>query len=154
MKISSVLGLLLVGSAITLSAGAIILMLENLVPEILVELTAVAVAVILPLSFLVGRRRNIVAINISTGLGIVAPLVSLATPAHLAVLASFGQNTVLSILGGLQFLGFYLFPLAFVIIRLAFRNKIAAESSSQTQNTMHAEKTHSIAAASREKNGM
>jgi hypothetical protein len=127
LKKPSVLSLLLLGSALSLSIGSILLLTEKLVPTVLVELTAVAVVVILPLSFLV-YRRNILAINISAALGIVAPVVSLSTPAHIAVLLSFGQNLLLSVLGLLQFLGFYLFPVSFVIIRVVYRNEITEES--------------------------
>jgi hypothetical protein len=119
---------LLLGSALSLSLGGIILFEEKLVAPILIELTAVAVAIILPLSFFVYKRK-IVAINVSTALGILAPIISLSTPAHIAVLQSFGNSILFSILGVLQFLGFYLFPLSFVIIRIFKLKKIAEEST-------------------------
>jgi hypothetical protein len=131
---TNLLTALLLGSALSLSAGGIILYLTNLVPPILLELTAVAVVVILPLSFLV-NRTNLVAINVSTVLGIVAPIISLSTTAHVEVLLSFGQNRLLSVLGLLQFLGFYLFPITFVIVRVAYRKKIVHESIAKQKNS-------------------
>ena len=135
MKITNVLSGLLLGSALCLSAGDILLYSKNLVPPFLVELTAAAVAIIIPLSFFV-YKKNLVAINLSTALGIIAPFTSLSTPAHIAVLLSFGQNLLLSVLGLLQFLGFYLFPISFVIMRMLYRREISYEAKAKNQNLM------------------
>ncbi|MHB1907321.1 MAG: hypothetical protein ACYCQJ_00465 [Nitrososphaerales archaeon] len=110
---------LLLGSAISLSIGGFLLYAYSLVPAWLLELTAMAIVILLPLAYLVSKR-NMLALNISTILGVVAPIVSASTPSHLAVLFSFGQDLLLSFLGLLQIFGFYLFPIIFVVLRLTF----------------------------------
>jgi hypothetical protein len=133
LKIINVLSGLLLGSALCLSAGGMLLYSKNLVPPFLLELTAAAVAVIVPLSFFV-YKKNLASINLSTLLGVIAPFTSISTPAHIAVLLSFGQNLLLSVLGLLQFLGFYLFPISFVIVRMVYRKKISYEAKAENQN--------------------
>ena len=110
---------LLLGSVISLSIGGFLLYAYNLVPVWLLELISMAIVVLLPLAYLVSKR-NILALNISTILGVIAPIVSASTPSHLAVLFSFGQDLLLSFLGLLQIFGFYLFPIIFVVLRLTF----------------------------------
>ena len=134
MKITNVLAGLLGGSATCLAVGDLFLYGENLVPAILVAITAIAVIVLVPLSVLV-YRRNLVAVDVSTILGIVAPLISLSTPSHVAVLLSFGENLLLSVLGALQFFGFYLFPISYVIVRLAYRKRIQDLTSRMESRT-------------------
>ena len=119
---------LLWGSIISLSVGGFLLYSYNLVPPSLLELTGVAVVILIPLSIYV-YKRNLLAINISTVLGFVAPAISLSTPAHLAVLrAFFGLDLLLSVLGLLQFLGFYIFPIAFIILRFVYWKRISIET--------------------------
>lgn len=115
---------LLLGSVISLSIGGFLLYAYNLVPVWLLELISMAIVVLLPLAYLVSKR-NILALNISTILGVIAPIVSASTPSHLAVLFSFGQDLLLSFLGLLQIFGFYLFPIIFVALRLAFWKKLS-----------------------------
>ena len=115
---------LLLGSVISLSIGGFLLYAYNLVPVWLLELISIAIVVLLPLAYLVSKR-NILALNISTILGVIAPIVSASTPSHLAVLFSFGQDLLLSFLGLLQIFGFYLFPIIFVALRLAFWKKLS-----------------------------
>ncbi len=126
LKITNILSALLLGSAICLSLGGLLLFVNGLVPMDLIELTATAVIIITPLSILV-YRRNLTAINISTVLGFVAPTISLSTPAHIAVLLEFGHNFLISVLGLLQFLGFYLLPITFLVIRFAYWKRVAQD---------------------------
>jgi hypothetical protein len=126
LKIINFLSVLLFGSAICLSAGGVLLYRYNLVRLDLLQITAVAVIIIIPLSFLV-CQKNLLAINIATILGFIAPTISLTTPAHLQVLLEFGQSWLISILGLLQFLGFYLFPVTYLVLRFAYRRRISAE---------------------------
>ena len=119
------LACLLVASAISIGVGGALLLAYNLVPQYLVELTAVATLVLLVLAIFV-RRANFWAINISTALGVIAPLFSLSTPAHIGVLLSLGQGLLISLLGMLQILGFFVFPIAFVIIRIVFWKRVSS----------------------------
>jgi hypothetical protein len=125
LKITVVLACLLIASAISIGVGGAFLLDYNLVPQYLVELTAVATLVLLVLAIFV-RRANFWAINISTALGVIAPLLSLSTPDHIGVLLSLGQGLLISLLGMLQILGFFVFPIAFVIIRLVFWKRVSS----------------------------
>ena len=125
MNLFKVLFALLVGSALALSTGGVMLYWYRLVPSFLIELTAIAVIVLLILSYPV-LRQNRIAIEISTALGVLAPLISLSTPAHVAVLLSFGYEPLLTVLASLQFLGFYIFPISFVILRIVERKTIVS----------------------------
>jgi hypothetical protein len=126
-KLSNILSALLWSSIISLSVGGFLLYWYNLVPPSLLELTGVAVVILIPLAINV-YKKNLLAINISTVLGFVAPTISLSTPAHLAVLKAFGQDPLLSVLGLLQFLGFYIFPIAFIILRFVYWKRISIET--------------------------
>ncbi len=123
MRLLTVLGGLLLGSAVTLGIGGVILFIYNLVPNYLIELTAAVVIALVPLSYYV-IQGNELATNVSTTLGIIAPISSIVNQVHVAVLLSFGQSLLISVLGLLQFLGFYLFPIAFVVLRIVYRKKI------------------------------
>ena len=123
MNLFKQLTALLLGSVISLSVGGVLLLLYNLVPVYLLDLTTAAIAVPLVLSFFV-YKGNILAVNVSTILGVVAPLMSISTPAHVEVLFSLGQNLLLSILGILQFVGFYVFPISFIILRVVNRRQL------------------------------
>jgi hypothetical protein len=123
MNILKLLTLLLLGSAISLSLGGILLYAYNQVPVFLINLTLIAVIVLYVLAFFVWKGKMI-AINVSTILGVVAPILSLNTPAHLAILSEFGQGWLISADGLLQFLGFYAFPVVFVVLRLAFHKRL------------------------------
>lgn len=132
MRLLNLLAALLLGSSVTLSIGAVLLYVYNLVPDWLIELTALVVVILVPLSNFV-IRGNKLAINISTILGVVAPLSSFLNQAHVAVLLAFGQNLLISILGLLQFLGFYLCPIVFVGLRVAYWKRISLYSKSAKQ---------------------
>lgn len=127
MKITNLLACLLLASAISLGFGGVLLYRYNLVPDYLIELTVVAIGILVILAVYV-RRRNMIAINIATILGVIAPAFSLSTPAHVVVLLSFGQGFLTTILGGLQFLGFFIFPIAYVVLRLVYHNGISIEN--------------------------
>jgi hypothetical protein len=134
LKIANILSALLLASAISLALGGLLLFVNRLVPLILLDLTATAVIVITPLSFFV-YRRNLIAINVSTILGFVAPTISLSTPAHIEVLFEFGRNSLLSVLALLQVLGFYAMPIAFLIIRFAYWKRISEEVEAESKGT-------------------
>lgn len=125
MNIFKLLSAFLLGSAISLSVGGLLLYAYNQVPMFLINLTAGAVVVLFILAYFVSKGKTL-AIDVSTVLGVFAPILSLSTPAHLAILESFGSSILVSADGLFQFLGFYAFPLAFVILRIGFRSKITS----------------------------
>lgn len=131
-----VLGGLLIASATSLSVGGVLLYSFGLVPMSLIELTVAAIAVISFLSFFV-LKGNRLAINVSTALGMLAPLFSLSVPAHIDVLFSFGATPLLSILGAVQFIGFDLFPIVFVILRMAYWKKLPPSAMKSATDKSH-----------------
>jgi len=114
---------LLLASATSLTFGGILLYIYSLVPIILVETTLAAVIVLFILSYFVSKG-NIGSINIATILGVIAPIMSYFTPAHVGVLEQIGTGGLISLLGILQILGFYLFPILYVILRIVFNGKL------------------------------
>jgi len=134
MKLLETLSLLLVASALSLGVGGIFLYAYSLVPDVLVETTIAAVVILLILSYFVSKG-NLLTINISTILGVVAPIISSSTPAHVGVLQQIFSGGLISFLGMLQLLGFYLFPIAFVALRIlmnsTLKKQITATSSSK-----------------------
>ena len=125
----------MLASAASLGVGGIFLYAYALVPAVLVETTLVAVIVILLLSYPVSRG-NVLSINISTFLGIIAPLISIATPAHIGVLEQIGEGNLISFLGILQLLGFYVFPIAFVVLRVVYRGKLKNQATSLSRTVV------------------
>ncbi len=123
LQLKSILSLLLLASAISLTIGSYFLYVNHLVSIILVETTIVAVIILYILTFFVAKG-NVICINISTILGIVAPILSSSTPAHVSVLEQIASGGLISFLGMLQLLGFYIFPISFVILRIVFRSKL------------------------------
>jgi hypothetical protein len=123
MNLPKILTVLLLASAIFLTFGGILLYINALVPIILVETTLAAVIVLFILSYFVSKG-NMVSINIATILGVIAPIMSYFTPAHVGVLEQIGTGGLISLLGVLQLLGFYLFPILYVILRIAFNGKL------------------------------
>ena len=91
MRIATLLSLLLIASAISLAIGGVFLYVYDLVPTFLVETTLVAVALLIVLSFFV-LRGNKLSINISPILGVVAPVMSYLTPAHMGVLEQMSSG--------------------------------------------------------------
>lgn len=114
----------MLASAISLTIGGYFLYVNNLVPMILVETTITAVVVLYFLAYFVAKG-NIVSINISTILGVVAPVMSALTPQHVSVLKQISLGGLISFLGILQLLGFYIFPITFVILRIVFKSRLA-----------------------------
>ena len=92
----------------------------SLVPLSLSAVTVLTVCVLVTLSWFV-QRGSSVALNLSTALGVLSVIVSLIIPAHAAALDQFGSSPLLTILDALQLLGFYAFPIAFVLVRVALR---------------------------------
>lgn len=123
-RLRFLLSLLLVASAICLSVGGYFLYIYSIVPLILVETTLAAIIVLLILSYFVARG-SLIATSISTILGVVAPIMSAATPQHVSVLEQITAGGLLSFLGLLQLFGFYIFPITFVVVRIVFRSKFS-----------------------------
>jgi len=123
---------LLIASALSLGVGGIFLYVYALVPSILVETTVVAVIILLLISYPVSRG-SMLSINISTVLGIIAPIISLATPAHVGVLEQIGKGGLISFLGILQLLGFYVFPITFILLRIAYNGKLKKQTKNSTR---------------------
>jgi len=123
MFLPKTLSALLLASATSLTFGGILLYIYALVPLVLVETTLAAVIVLFILSYFVSKG-NIVSINIATILGVVAPILSYFTPAHVGVLEQIGTGGLISLLGVLQILGFYLFPILYLILRIVFNGKL------------------------------
>jgi hypothetical protein len=117
---------------VSLGIGGIFLYAYTLVPVVLVETTLVAVVALLLLSYPVSRG-NTLSINVSTILGIIAPLISLATPAHIVVLEQIGEGGLIGFLGILQLLGFYIFPIAFVVLRVIYRETLKKQALSSSR---------------------
>ena len=123
MKLQNILSALLIASALSLGVGGIFLYVYSLVPAVLVETTVVAVIVLLILSYFVSIG-NLISINLSTILGVAAPFISFSTPAHLGVLQQIGSGSLISFLGLLQLLGFYIFPIIYVILRIVLNSSL------------------------------
>ena len=123
MALTKLLSVLLIASALSLGVGGIFLYEYSLVPDVLVETTAAAVIILFVLSYFVSRG-NMLAINVSTVLGVAAPIISYSTPAHVGVLEQIGTGGLISFLGVLQLLGFYIFPILFVILRMALNSRL------------------------------
>ena len=124
MQLKSILSLLLLASALSLTIGGYFLYINHLVPDILVETTAIAMIILYILSYFVAKG-NMICVNISTILGVIAPIMSAATPQHVSVLAQIANGGLISLLGVLQLLGFYIFPISYVVLRVAFRSKLS-----------------------------
>lgn len=123
MQLRFALSALLLLSAVFLSIGGYLLYVNSLVQIFLVEGTLVAVVILYILSYFVAKG-NVISINISTILGVVAPIMSASTPAHIGVLEQIGSGGLISFLGLLQLFGFYIFPITFVILRILFRSSL------------------------------
>jgi hypothetical protein len=123
MQLPKLLASLLIGSVVTLTLGGFLLYYYSLVPIVLILTTFVAVLVLLLLSTYV-IKGNVTAINIATILGVLAPIMSYFTPAHVGVLEQIGTGGLISLLGVLQLLGFYVFPILYVLLRIVFYQKI------------------------------
>jgi len=123
MRLSKLLAFFLIASASSLTFGGLLLYYYALVPTILVETTFVAVVILFILSYFVAMG-NVYSINIATILGVIAPIMSYFTPAHVGVLEQIGTGGLISLLGILQLLGFYAFPILFVVLRIAYHERI------------------------------
>jgi hypothetical protein len=123
LQLSGLLAFLLIASAASLTLGGILLYYYQLVSTVLVATTLVAVIILLILSRFVAKG-NVNAINIATILGVAAPIMSYFTPSHVSVLEQIGTGGIISLLGILQLLGFYLIPIVYVILRVVFYQRI------------------------------
>ena len=125
MKIQLLLSYLLILSASSLTVGSFFLYVNALVPIILIYTTLVAVVVLFALSYFVAKRV-VIAINFGTVLGIIAPIMSALTPQHVSVLSQLLGGGIIALLGLLQILGFYLFPIIYVVLRIVFRKSVSS----------------------------
>lgn len=125
----------MIASALSLGVGGVFLYAYSLVPTFLVETTLVAVIVLLVLSYFV-LKGNMISINISTALGIIGPILSYSTPAHVSVLEHIVDGGLIAFLGILQLLGFYLFPILFVILRVVYHGKLQNQIGSISRQTI------------------
>ena len=105
---------------------------DSLVPTFLVETTLVVVIVLLVLSYFV-LKGNMLSINVSTVLGIIAPIFSYLTPAHVVALEQIPYGGLIAFLAVLQLLGFYVFPIVFVILRAVYHGKLKNQIESQSR---------------------
>ncbi|MCG3108349.1 hypothetical protein L3N51_00630 [Metallosphaera sp. J1] len=109
MRIYSIL---LLGSAICLSIGGYLLL--GVVPSILTAMTYVVVIVLLALSYLV-EKGIAWALNLGFILGILAILSSSLSQAHMQALSQFGSSPRITILDALMVMGFYVFPVVYIV---------------------------------------
>ncbi len=123
LQIRTVLSVLLLASVVSLSIGGYLLYVYSLVPKLLVETTFAAIVVLLVLSYFV-RRGVMIAINVGTVLGVIAPFITFSTPAHVGVIEQILSGGLISLLGLLQILGFDVFPVLYVILRIVYRGRI------------------------------
>lgn len=117
------LSALLILSALSLGVGAYFLFVNSLVPIVLIDTTLVATIVLLVLAYFVAKGI-MVAVNIATVLGVIAPIMSALTPQHVSVLSQLLGGGLTASLGLLQLAGFYVFPVTFVVLRIALRKDI------------------------------
>ncbi|MGI0080198.1 MAG: hypothetical protein ACRECH_11290 [Nitrososphaerales archaeon] len=138
MNIVKLLSGLLLGSALSLSIGGLLLYAYNQVPMYLINLTIGAVIVLYVLAYFVSKGKML-AINISSILGVFAPILSASTPAHLGILSDFGQGWLITADGFFQLLGFYVFPIAFVLLRIAYRKRLPRKKAASEIETKKAQ---------------
>jgi hypothetical protein len=127
MRIKTILTVLLLASVASLSVGGYFLDVYGLVPLILIETTAVAAIALIVVSYFVWKGK-IIAMNIATILGAIAPFITFSSPAHVSAVLQIGSGGLIALLGLLQILGFDVFPISFVLIRLALWNRIKLEN--------------------------
>lgn len=105
-------------SAICLVIGAVLLRFFSLVPLYLTETTIIAVFAILIVAHFV-RKGYTLAANVGLVLALLSIIVSAVSPGHDAAILKIFTDPVLTVLDVLEIMGFYLFPLAFIVLRLA-----------------------------------
>lgn len=107
---------LLLGSAVSLLLGGLLLYAYSLAPLVIVSGGWLIAALLVGLSVYV-HRSNRLAINVSTLLGIISIVTAPLIPAHMGALLGFGSTLKITLLDTLQILGFYVFPAAFIVLR-------------------------------------
>ncbi|QIW25102.1 hypothetical protein EWF20_13795 [Sulfolobus sp. S-194] len=103
----------MIGSAIVLSIGGILLI--NKVPLIISLGTLIAVLLFL-ISFLLIYKEYKAGYYLGLVLSILAILSSVTSTTHDKALLAFGSSLYISILDILMLLGFYLFPVLYIIL--------------------------------------
>ncbi len=103
----------LIGSSISLLIGSILLI--GKIPLILTLSTIVVVIFLIYLAYLINNKKKKVLINLGLILGILSIIVSATSPAHDTALREFGNGYYITTLDILMVLGFYGFPLAYII---------------------------------------
>jgi hypothetical protein len=127
MRIKTILTSLLLASVVSLSFGGYLLYANSLVPVILVETTGVAVVSLIIVSYFVWKG-SMIAVNVATILGLIAPFITFSSSAHLGAISQIGSGGLVGLLGLLQILGFDVFPITYVIIRVVFHRRIKLEN--------------------------
>ncbi|WP_246252961.1 hypothetical protein [Acidianus brierleyi] len=103
----------LLGSSISLFIGGI--MLIGKVPLILTISTLIIVIFLIYLAYSINSKKKKALINLGLVLGILSIIISATSPAHFNALKQFGNGYYITILDILMILGFYGFPLAYII---------------------------------------
>lgn len=116
VRVKNLLFSYMAGSVLFVSVGALLLHVNSLVPVTLTYATTGAV-IILAVDAAFVYRDSRLAINLGVVLSIAAILSSLASPAHLHAMTEIMGGGLISLLDILEILGFYLFPVLYIVTR-------------------------------------
>ena len=119
---SSVMGGLMVASAVSVSAGATILRIYSLVPFPLTYATIAALLILAVTAYYVFKGSG-KAMNFALVLSVPAIISSLSSPSHLSAMADIYKGGIIALLDVLEILGFYLFPAIYIIMWAKDRRK-------------------------------
>lgn len=103
-------------SSIFVTAGAVLLRYYDLVPVSLTYLTSGAVVIVMITSIPV-HRRNRFAINFGVILSAAAIISSASSLSHIEAMLRILDGGLITVLDILEILGFYLFPLLYLVFR-------------------------------------
>ncbi len=105
--------LYLIGSSLALLIGSVLLL--GRVPLLLTVGTLIVIGVLLYLAFAIETKKSRGLIKVGVILAFLSVITSSLSPAHLNALSMFGKNTYLTGVDVLMVLGFYAFPLAYIV---------------------------------------
>nr|MCL7343648.1 hypothetical protein [Candidatus Aramenus sulfurataquae] len=103
----------LLGSSIALALGGVLLF--GKVPLLLTAGTLVVVVVLFLLAIAIEKSKDKRLIKAGVILALLSIITSSISSAHQEALAQFGKNAYLTELDVLMILGFYVFPLAYIV---------------------------------------
>lgn len=115
-------------SVATVAIGAFLLKYYSLTPVTLTYATAGADILVFITSIFVYRGSRL-AMNFAVILSVAAIVSSLASPAHFQAMEKITQGGLISLLDILEILGFYLFPLMYIIMRFSSRGRRGATAA-------------------------